>query len=150
MITSFFGKYRPLSNFWFLKTPVYLTDENGGLTDDIAYITVEHAFQAAKSLDRNDRIAIGERIHEPRDAKTYGHTIQIRADWNNIRKPLMTDLIRQKFTNSRELRTLLLSTGNQELQEGNTWGDTFWGVVNGKGENHLGKILMQIRNELRE
>ena len=36
-----------------------------------------------------------------------------------------------------------------ELIEGNVWNDTFWGVCNGKGHNHLGKILMKVRDEIR-
>jgi predicted NAD-dependent protein-ADP-ribosyltransferase YbiA (DUF1768 family) len=61
----------------------------------------------------------------------------------------MLKLVRRKFKNSK-LREQLLATGGQELLEGNWWGDTWWGVDidTGKGENHLGKILMQIRNEL--
>ena len=51
---------------------------------------------------------------------------------------------------SEELAGLLLSTGNAELIEGNWWNDTFWGICRGKGENHLGKILMNIRNQLTE
>jgi hypothetical protein len=47
------------------------------------------------------------------------------------------------------LKQLLLATGDKELIEGNTWGDTFWGVCNGIGQNHLGKILMAKRTELK-
>ncbi len=47
-----------------------------------------------------------------------------------------------------ELCRLLLSTGNRSLVEENTWGDTFWGTVNGYGENHLGRILIDIRAKL--
>jgi len=60
----------------------------------------------------------------------------------------MTDLVRQKFSNP-QLAKQLLDTKDFELIEGNTWGDTFWGVCSGKGQNNLGKILMQIRNELK-
>ena len=59
------------------------------------------------------------------------------------------DVIRQKFNNP-ELKEKLIATGDAELIEGNPWGDTFWGVCEGKGENHLGKILMKIRSELNE
>jgi predicted NAD-dependent protein-ADP-ribosyltransferase YbiA (DUF1768 family) len=43
----------------------------------------------------------------------------------------------------------LLETGDAELIEGNDWGDTFWGVCGGKGNNFLGKLLMEVRKELR-
>lgn len=48
-----------------------------------------------------------------------------------------------------KLRSQLLSTGTAELVEGNWWNDRYWGVCNGRGENHLGKILMRIREELK-
>jgi predicted NAD-dependent protein-ADP-ribosyltransferase YbiA (DUF1768 family) len=59
----------------------------------------------------------------------------------------MEDLSRQKFSHP-ELRQKLLDTGSCTLVEGNTWGDTFWGVCDGVGENHLGKLLMTIRADL--
>ena len=61
----------------------------------------------------------------------------------------MYDICFKKFSQSEELKKKLLDTGDQELIEGNYWNDTFWGVCEGKGQNHLGKILMQIREELR-
>lgn len=59
----------------------------------------------------------------------------------------MEDLLRLKFSN-REVANLLILTGDEELIEGNWWGDKFWGIYNGEGENHLGKLLMKIRGEL--
>ena len=60
----------------------------------------------------------------------------------------MRDLLRQKF--AREpLRSQLLATGEAKLIEGNHWGDTFWGVCRGQGENHLGMLLMKAREEIR-
>lgn len=58
----------------------------------------------------------------------------------------MTDLVRQKFTGP--LRRFLVETYPSDLVEGNTWGDTFWGVCRGVGENHLGWILMLVRDEM--
>jgi len=58
---------------------------------------------------------------------------------------VMYDLVLQKFQYAN-LRKLLLDTGGQYIQEGNTWGDRFWGVCNGIGENHLGYILMKVRD----
>ena len=60
----------------------------------------------------------------------------------------MFDLVLEKFKQNPELKQKLLETGNQELIEGNTWNDTFWGVCNGQGQNWLGKILMLARSEL--
>ena len=58
-------------------------------------------------------------------------------------------LLRRKFENP-ELRAKLLATGNTELIEGNTWGDTFWGAElrTGRGQNMLGKLIMKVRAEL--
>ena len=61
----------------------------------------------------------------------------------------MRDLLVQKF-GSGQLREKLLATGDAELVEENTWGDTFWGVCNGRRENMLGTLLMDIRALLRE
>lgn len=47
------------------------------------------------------------------------------------------------------LSEMLEATGDAELIEGNHWGDTFWGVCNGVGQNNLGKLLMAIRSENR-
>ena len=48
-----------------------------------------------------------------------------------------------------KFKKLLLATGDRYIEETNTWGDTFWGVCNGKGENNLGKIIMKIRDTLK-
>jgi len=61
----------------------------------------------------------------------------------------MHGLLQQKFKHGSPLADLLLKTGTQDLVEGNTWGDTFWGVCRGKGKNHLGRLLMLVRQELR-
>jgi predicted NAD-dependent protein-ADP-ribosyltransferase YbiA (DUF1768 family) len=47
-----------------------------------------------------------------------------------------------------ELAKRLTATGHRKIIEGNYWGDTFWGVCKGIGENHMGKIIMQTRGEL--
>ena len=54
----------------------------------------------------------------------------------------------EKFSCNFYLLHKLLTTGDAKIVEGNTWGDTFWGVCGGVGENHLGKVLMRIRAEL--
>lgn len=81
-----------------------------------------------------------------RTAKRAGQRLALRPDWEQIKQAVMLNLQRQKYSYP-ELRTLLLATGNLELIEGNTWGDTYWGVCNGVGDNWLGKILMQVRAE---
>ena len=55
-----------------------------------------------------------------------------------------------RIPKNETLKTNLLKTGDAMLIEGNTWGDRIWGQVNGVGENNLGKILMRIREELKD
>lgn len=137
MITQFKDRYRFLSNFW--MAPVKY--------DGVDYCSVEHGYQAAKTLDEIWRDKIRAQM-SPGMAKKIGKKVPVREDWDAIKLSVMEDLVRQKFTNSIVLRRWLLETGNQKLVEGNAWGDTFWGVYKGVGENHLGEILMKIRKEL--
>ena len=76
-----------------------------------------------------------------------GRKLQVREGWDSIKLTVMEDLLRQKFA-AADLRQKLLDTGDAELVEGNVWQDFWWGVCDGKGENHLGKLLMAIRNDL--
>lgn len=136
MIEEFQNEYRFLSNFW----PCDI------MFDGILYPSVEHAYQAAKILDNRHRILI-RNIKTPGKAKSLGRTLEVREDWEDIKVDIMHGLIVQKF--SREpLRKQLMDTEPHELQDGNRWGDTFWGVYNGKGKNILGKILMSFRTGL--
>ena len=137
MITEFSGPYRFLSNFWMVPIKI------GVLT----FASVEHAYQAAKSLDPEDWYAI-QRCESAAHAKRAGQKVKLRPDWDDVKIDAMRQLCIAKFTQHSELTHLLVETGDQELIEGNTWGDTFWGVCNGVGENHLGKILMHIRSQL--
>lgn len=137
-IDSFTGEYEFLSNF--SKSIVYY--------DGVQYPTVEHAYQAAKTLDLDKRLVISE-LKTPALAKKAGRKLSIREDWGDVKIGIMESLVRQKFVNNPTLRFQLTSTMEAELIEGNWWKDTFWGICNGVGENHLGKILMKIRNELR-
>jgi ribA/ribD-fused uncharacterized protein len=72
----------------------------------------------------------------------------MRDDWNDIKIDVMRDLLQEKFSDD-DLRELLLATGDAELIEGNTWNDYFWGVCLGEGQNWLGKLLMEVRKELK-
>lgn len=115
--------------------------------DGFLYPTVEHAFQAAKSLDPyvREEIRLADTAAK---AKRLGRTVMLRADWEEVKIEIMYDLLVKKFS-IPFFQKLLLATGDRELIEGNTWGDTFWGVYRTRGENHLGKLLMQIREEMR-
>lgn len=85
----------------------------------------------------------------PAVVKKKSRTIKLRADWDRIKIQVMFDVLRIKFA-IPELRVKLLATGDQQLIEGNAWGDTFWGVskATGEGRNFLGRTLMHIRQEI--
>jgi ribA/ribD-fused uncharacterized protein len=138
MIDNFKGKYRFLSNFY----PCLIRYEEN------FYPSVEHAYQAAKTLDLDFQKAIFFAPYAV-DAKRIGRNAPLREDWEDIKVDVMENLLKQKFS-IFELKSKLLATGNEELVEGNWWGDTFWGVCRGVGENHLGKLLMEIREEIRD
>ena len=57
--------------------------------------------------------------------------------------------VNAKFSTNESLKKRLLETGDEELIEGNTWNDTYWGVCKGVGLNKLGEILMRVREELK-
>lgn len=136
-IERFANAYFFLSNFY----NVQVTHE------DITYPSVEHAYQAAKTLNRVDRQCIAN-LASAGYAKSYGKKVALRADWEQVKISIMRELLIQKF-NIPELRDKLLKTQDMELIEGNYWSDTFWGVCKGVGENHLGKLLMEIRKQLK-
>ncbi len=132
MICSFSGKYFFLSNFAELP---------GGKT-------VEHYFQASKTHKYTQSTWILE-AETPSKAKYRGRLVELRPDWEQVKIGIMKDLLRKKFQ-FEEFREQLLATGDEQLVEGNSWGDTFWGVCRGKGCNWLGKLLMEVREEIRK
>jgi len=138
MINDFRGKYRWLSNYH----PSLV------ILDGMTYPTVEHAYQAAKCSDpeyRQRMVTIGQ----PSAARRLGQQCPLRADWEAVKVDVMFDLIRQKFAVGTPLANQLLATKDIGLIEGNTWGDQFWGVCNGVGQNWLGRLLMHQRSVIR-
>jgi ribA/ribD-fused uncharacterized protein len=136
-IESFSGNCRWLSNF----APVRV------FLDGIEYQSVEHAYQAAKTLISSERESI--RKLSAGQAKREGRKITMRPDWEAVKELVMLDLTRQKYQDPM-YKKLLLSTNELEIEEGNVWGDTYWGVCRGIGANRLGKILMKVRQEIRD
>lgn len=139
MIDSFRGEYRFLSNFY----SVQITYQG------MHFPSTEHAYQAMKCELMEDRIRISKLATEGK-VKWAGNDpdLVMRSCWNEIKDQVMYDVCWLKFQQP-ELRQKLLDTGDATLIEGNTWGDTYWGVCNGVGQNKLGRILMRIRNEIR-
>lgn len=136
---TFCGELDFLCNFYPAKVEV------GG----IMYMSSEAAYQAQKSLNGAVRNQFAQ--YHAGEAKRKGHQIAVRPDWNEVRLAVMEEVVRAKFTQNPDLAERLAATGSMLLEEGNYWGDTFWGVdfYTGEGENNLGKILMKVRDELR-
>lgn len=137
MINEFKGKYFYLSNFY--EAPVTY--------DGITYGSNEAAFQAQKTISKDDRYAFAEL--NPSLSKKRGRHVKLRADWEEVKDGIMKDIVLAKFTQNENLKTKLLATNDEYLIEGNTWGDKYWGQVNGVGKNKLGHILMEVRDELK-
>lgn len=140
MINKFDGKYAFLSNYH----PCAVFYEG------IAYPSVEHAFQAAKTLDMTQRYEIAN-MKTPGAAKRAGRTLNLRSDWEEVKEQVMEDCLREKFRDT-ELMAKLIGTDGHFLIEGTTWHDQCWGICTcekcgGNGENRLGKLLMKIRDE---
>lgn len=114
--------------------------------DGLIFTSVEHGYQAAKTLDQDKKLEI-QRAPKPGDAKRLGRAVPLRPDWDDVKEQVMLGLLRQKFSDD-PLRSRLLATGDAVLIEGNTWGDRYWGVSGGQGLNRLGLMLMAVRQEL--
>jgi ribA/ribD-fused uncharacterized protein len=136
-ITSFSGDHAFLSNFYPADTPY----------EGMVYPSSEHAFQAAKTLDREERQRLAA-LSTPAKAKRAGRRVDLRPDWEQVKIAIMKDIVRAKFQHNQELGQKLLATGDAELVEGNQHRDRFWGVCGGEGQNWLGRILMELRAEL--
>lgn len=114
--------------------------------EGMLYPSVEHAYQASKSLDPATRSLI-KKAADPNIAKRLGQSILVHPGWVESRINIMRQLIREKFSNPF-IRWKLKETVGFRLVNENRWNDRFWGVVNGTGENWLGRILEEVREEI--
>lgn len=138
-IKGFQGPYRFLSNFYPCAVEY----------DGFHFRSSEAAYQAAKAFGRDERKQFTEL--DARQACALGKSLkEIHPDWYEIRLNVMYRVLRAKFGQNAELKAKLLATGDAYLEETNYWRDTFWGVYNGYGQNHLGQLLTLVRDELRE
>lgn len=138
-IDKFERQYAFLSNYY--DSPI--------IYDGLVYPTVEHAFQAAKTMVLEQRRLISE-MKTPGEAKRAGRKVTLRYDWENVKDAVMEQCIYMKFIMHPDLAEKLLATGDAYLIEGNTWNDTYWGVCKGTGKNQLGKTLMKVRKTLQK
>jgi ribA/ribD-fused uncharacterized protein len=137
VIDSFRGDFGFLSNFY--EASIWIDGER--------YPSCEHAYQAAKATDPETKRLIRE-ARSPYVAKRLGQAVQLPADWDTKKVKVMRRLVQEKFRNPL-LRALLIATEDATLIEGNTWNDTFFGVCRGVGQNWLGRLLMETRDECR-
>jgi ribA/ribD-fused uncharacterized protein len=138
-IDCFRGEWDFLSNF--SAYPAFY--------EGIFYPTSEHAFQAAKTLDQDERIRIAS-TPSPSEAKKIGKSLKLRPNWELIKFDVMRQVVYDKFSRFSYIKQRLLETGDANLEEGNWWGDKTWGTVDGEGLNWLGKILMETREKLKD
>lgn len=141
-ILCFQGDYHFLSNF-------HRTQFNWDFWPH--WDSAEAAFQSAKCKTAEERKKFTDPSVTPAMAKRMGRHVELRPDWEQMKDGIMECVVRAKFFQIESLAQKLVATENAELVEGNTWGDTYWGVDlrTMKGQNKLGKILMKIRNELK-
>jgi ribA/ribD-fused uncharacterized protein len=139
MIENFENEYFFLSNYF----------ECDFVFRDLNYKSAEHAYQSMKAISKKDAEIIRS-AKSPDEAKKLSRTIEIRSDWSLIKRSLMKEIVKQKFLQNPHLLSSLFDTGYEYLIEKNWWGDIYWGICNGTGENQLGKILMELRSELRQ
>ena len=123
VIQQFSDEYEFLSNFYF--APVTY--------DGMDYLCSEAAYQAQKTRDLTERAKF--QLYLASRAKRRGKKLGLRSVWEQVKDKLMYEIVLAKFTQNEQLRIALLNTGDAELIEGNTWGDTYWGVYNGQGHN---------------
>lgn len=135
-IDNFRGEFFFLSNFY----PITLK------VDGKIYHSSEHYYQACKALNVDEHEMIRNTETPAATKKVARKITSFDPNWDTNRLDVMRKVLEVKFS-IPELREALLATDGFELIEGNWWGDDFWGVCDGQGENHLGKMLMEIREK---
>lgn len=140
-IFSFTGKHRFLSNFYPCKITI----------SEITYPSSEHAYQAHKTDDVDIRKTMAI-LQTAGAAKKFGKEIPLRRDWEVVKLKVMNSVLRVKFHTNLDIKEMLRQTKEYTLVEGNHWHDTYWGFCTCQkcacGENHLGKLLMDIRKRI--
>lgn len=138
-IKQFTGDYHWLSNF--ARCEINLNDKK--------YPSVENAYQSEKSEDPEWKELC--QTNTPSSVKRESKKLKINVEeWDKRKMEVMKECIWQKFE-QEPFKTLLLITYDDHIQEGNRWGDEFWGInlKTGNGQNNLGKLIMKKRSELR-
>lgn len=129
-------------DYWFLSNmfPCDVPLTVDGVTRTFA--SAEAAFQACKCPERADEFVGIDGFA----AKRLGRRVPLRADWEETKMATMERVLRAKFAANPELMTRLRGV-HGHIAEDNTWGDRYWGRCRGAGENHLGRLLMKLRDD---
>ena len=139
-ITSNISKFRFLDNFYECKVTY----------QGITYQNSEAAFQAQKTTDPQERLKFANL--PPQEAKSLGHLVSLRDDWEEIKDQIMYEVVKTKFQQNPELLQELLDTGDAQLIERNNRNqqDAYWGIDSELwlGYNKLGHICEKVREEL--
>lgn len=142
-IIKFQDEYRFLSNFYRCTTVGHF---------GLVYPSSEHAYVSFKTTKLKTAIElIG--IQKPGDVKKAGRLFDLPARWEEQKIEHMCFVVRSKFFSHPAIAYKLVRTGDALLIEGNFWHDNEWGLClcpncKVEGKNYLGKILMNVRNEL--
>lgn len=136
---------RPFRGPWYFLSNFYPHYMNVKIDGEIVRVTSESWYQAKKCVSLLDARRIA--VMQPLQAKHAGRCVQMRPDWNEVKLGIMRRILEFKFADPI-LCARLVRTGNEELAEWNHWGDTYWGkdTHTCQGENHLGKLLMELRD----
>lgn len=139
LIAGFFGQFRFLSNFYTLQ--------EGVVFEELCYPSVEAAYQAAKWPFNQRNQFLDAPAGQAKKLGRLAPKLDLRK-WNKNKVELMRSLVYQKFEKNFNLRKMLMLMEGYILEERNNWSDRFWGTdEDGNGENHLGKILMNVRDK---
>ena len=116
----------------------------------LLYGSSESAYQAQKCRDESlkSRFSYGGEWSSPIDSKNYGNEVDLVDDWDDIKDSVMFDVVLNKFIQNRDIAEKLVKLRHYDIEEANGHGDTYWGMVDGVGENKLGLILDSIANVL--
>lgn len=137
VISSFKGEYDFLNNRYGCSF----------MWQGIRYNNVESAFHASKYTDESERKILSRMSADKAVKKSMDFTPS--AEWEDCKLNIMESILLAKFDQNPSLKKRLIETDNRILINGNNKHETYWGVdlYSWKGENHLGKILMTIRDK---
>lgn len=149
MINIFRGTNRFLSNMY---RAVFYTSINGDIHQ---WKSSEHYYQAHKF--EGEFFEYIKNLDNPYDTKIEAHKLikhQTADSESDYMYQKMSEAVLYKFTQNSDIKTLLLNTKDEQIIEGNTWHDNYWGNCTCNlcqdipGINMLGQILMNTRKSL--